>query len=77
MKEYYAQIVFLFDALEIEKRLEKGLVLYFVGGASHKLLTDDGEWSNLRQLGAEYRIIKPIVKGQEPRKLILEMTRGQ
>ncbi len=77
IKDYYVQVVFLFDSAEIEKQLEQGLVLYFAAGASRKLLEAIGEWSDLDQPGAEFRIIKPIVKGQEPRKLILEMTMGR
>lgn len=74
-KDYYAQIVYYFDANEVEKQLEKGLVLHFVGGASRQLLESSGQWDSLRKLGASYRVIRPIVIGTEPRELIAEMTR--
>jgi hypothetical protein len=59
-KDFYLRILYNFDEKEAMYHVENGITLYFVGGASRKLLEESPEAYNtdLGQPGANYRCMK-------------------
>jgi len=65
-KDFYTQMVYHFDSTKTEENVESGLSIIFASGASKELLKESGFDTDLKQYGATYRVINPLVKGIPP-----------
>jgi len=73
-KDFYLRILYNFDEKDATEYIEKGITLYFVGGASKTLLQGPrGYNTDLDQPGANYRCIKPICAARDADKILNEI----
>jgi len=75
-KDFYLRVLYNFDEEEASEYIKNGVTLYFVGGASKGLLQGPrGYNTDLDQLGANYRCIKPICAARDADQILDEMLR--
>ena len=73
-KDFYAMVLFPFDECETMTKFENGLTVNFVGGATKAMLQSPlGQYTTLRQSGAQYRGISPICAGLDAKRFIAKI----
>ena len=70
-KDFYVTVIFRFDESYMPEKIKNGenITLHIAAGASKDLLIADGEWDNLQNGTAQYRVIKPIINAWSVNKL--------
>jgi len=75
-KDFYLRVLYNFAEKKASEYIEKGVTLYFVGGASKGLLQGPrGYNTDLDQHGANYRCIKPICAARDADQILEEILR--
>ena len=69
-KDFYLRTLYNFPESEALEKIHNGIELYFVGGATRKILDDNGIWTNFKQNNATYRSIKPICATLDAKQII-------
>ena len=71
VKDFYIFLIHYYHFDTLEEKLENTLTVHFFGGADPKLFNNVGQWKQLKQKGAYYCVINPIIKAYDA-KLCLE-----
>jgi len=65
-KDYYVFVIHYYEPLEIQRRIYDTVEVYLAGIASRQTLEERGEYSSLKQAGARFRIINPLINIPDP-----------
>lgn len=72
VKDYYATVIFNFPQEYMYRKMIKRQPIYFqlAAGCSREFLKENGKIDNLKNKGAKYMIIKPLIQGYSVNKVI-------
>jgi hypothetical protein len=69
-KDFYIFAIHHYEPAQIQERIYDKVEIYLAGAASRETLEEKGEYSSLKQEGARFRIINPLISVADPLKVI-------
>jgi len=72
-KDYYVFVIHFYHPTEVQKKCKSEVTVYIAGAASKETLETKGFDDDLKQKGAKYRIINPLISVPDPVDVIDEM----